>query len=96
MKKLLIALAILVAMSVVVWIGLSLRDGEPRRVRVGYLRHTSSLPLFVAIEKGYLGEAGLEVQLVAFNSSQDIVEALMAIHTDRQLMKPLQMEPSLR
>lgn len=44
----------------------------PLKVRIGYLPIAAGLPLFVAIDKGYFKEAGFDVELTRFASSNDL------------------------
>lgn len=37
---------------------------KPEKVRIGYIPHMSGLPFFVALEKGYFKEEGLDVEFV--------------------------------
>lgn len=57
----------------------------PRKVRVGYLDITNSLPLYVAVEKGFFKSQGLEVELSKFPTSNDLVEALLAGRIDAEV-----------
>ncbi len=66
-------------------IGISLmKDGgdgarpEKTRVRIGDLPVSVSLPLYVALEKGYFEDEGLEAERVKFEAPNQIVDALMA------------------
>jgi NitT/TauT family transport system substrate-binding protein len=53
-------------------------DGsQPRHIRLGYQPINVYLPLFVALEKGYLKKRGLEVEAVRFESSPLLGTALM-------------------
>jgi NitT/TauT family transport system substrate-binding protein len=60
-------------------IGTSMAGEE---VRIGYLNVIPSLPTFVAIEKGYFREQGLEVVATPFESGTLIVDALVAGRID--------------
>jgi len=51
---------------------------EPRKVKVGILKLTSSAPVFVGIEKGFFREAGIEPELVWFQAAQPVAVALAA------------------
>jgi NitT/TauT family transport system substrate-binding protein len=51
-------------------------------VKVGYLRLVMSLPTFVAAEKGYFAQEGLKVELIPFQSSTTIIDALVAGRID--------------
>lgn len=51
-------------------------------VKIGYLRLVMSLPTFVAAEKGFFAQEGLEVELIPFQSGTGIVDALIAGRID--------------
>src|SRR3954447_26324196 len=46
------------------------------RVQIGYIPLLTCGPLFVANDRGYLRDAGLDVELVRFNSGAEMVVAL--------------------
>lgn len=50
----------------------------PGKIMVGFWPVASGLPLFVAVEKGYFKEAGLEVEAVKFANPNQVAEALIA------------------
>lgn len=47
------------------------------KVSIGYCPVTAGLPLYLALEKGYFKQAGLEVEAVKFPGEQQVVEGLM-------------------
>ena len=47
--------------------GSSSRPAASNKVRVGYIGITCEAPIFVAVEKGFFKEEGLEVELVKCN-----------------------------
>lgn len=51
-------------------------------VKIGHLQIVMSLPTYVAYEKGFFAEQGLNVELLPFNSGTAIVDALMAGRID--------------
>jgi NitT/TauT family transport system substrate-binding protein len=51
---------------------------QPKRVRVGVLKLTSSAPVFVGMEKGFFREAGVEPELVYFQAAQPVAVAVAA------------------
>lgn len=74
----LLAIAILAAV-------IATRHTEPQddyTVRIGYLPLTANLPLFVALEKGFFTDAGLKVETQKFESSNQMVDALVAGRID--------------
>src|ERR1700736_591478 len=48
---------------------------EPLKAKVGVLRLSSSAPVFIAQEKGYFRDAGLDVELKFFDAAQPIAVA---------------------
>ena len=51
------------------------RADEPLKARVGVLRLSSSAPVFIAQDKGYFRDAGLEIELKFFDAAQPIAVA---------------------
>jgi NitT/TauT family transport system substrate-binding protein len=51
------------------------RADEPLKAKVGVLRLSSSAPVFIAQDKGYFKEAGLEIELKFFDAAQPIAVA---------------------
>ncbi len=51
------------------------RCQEPLKARIGVLRLSSSAPVFIAQDKGYFKEAGLEIELKFFDAAQPIAVA---------------------
>jgi NitT/TauT family transport system substrate-binding protein len=49
---------------------------EPLKAKVGVLRLSSSAPVFIAQDKGYFREAGLDVELKFFDAAQPIAVAV--------------------
>lgn len=52
-------------------------QGTPK-IRIGFWPVASALPFFVAIEKGYFKEAGLDVEALKFQSAQQVMESMLA------------------
>ncbi|MBN1255034.1 MAG: ABC transporter substrate-binding protein [Deltaproteobacteria bacterium] len=59
---------------------------SPEKVKIGHLTLVPSLPTYVAMEKGFFAEEGLEVELIPFQSGTDIVDALVAGRIDADCM----------
>src|SRR6201993_1142425 len=55
---------------------------EPVKVKVGVLRLSSSAPVFIAEDKGYFSDAGLNVELKFFDAAQPIAVATTAGDVD--------------
>ena len=51
------------------------RADEPLKARIGVLRLSSSAPVFIAQDKGYFKEAGLDIELKFFDAAQPIAVA---------------------
>src|ERR1700694_5302392 len=51
------------------------RADQPQKAKVGVLRLSSSAPVFIAQDKGYFREAGLEIELKFFDAAQPIAVA---------------------
>jgi len=51
---------------------------EPKKVKVGILKLTSSAPVFVGVEKGFFRDAGIEPDLVYFQAAQPVAVAIAA------------------
>ncbi len=52
------------------------------KVRVGFWPIASGLPFFVAIEKGYFKEAGVDVEPLKFAGAQQVMEAMLSGRSD--------------
>ena len=66
-----LALAGLMALMV----GGAAQADEPLKAKVGVLRLSSSAPVFIAQDKGYFKEAGLDIELKFFDAAQPIAVA---------------------
>jgi ABC-type nitrate/sulfonate/bicarbonate transport system substrate-binding protein len=77
MKKVsLFAFAVTIFMAIGCW------DNSPKKIKVGYLPMVSSLAHFVAVEKGYYSEFGIEVEANSIKSSNQIAQDLVGNHID--------------
>jgi NitT/TauT family transport system substrate-binding protein len=65
------ALAIVLALGT----GVAVRAEEPLKAKIGVLRLSSSAPVFIAEDKGYFRDAGLDVELKFFDAAQPIAVA---------------------
>jgi ABC-type nitrate/sulfonate/bicarbonate transport system substrate-binding protein len=70
-----------VLLMILILMGAGSALGE-EKVKIGYLRIVTSLPTFVAAEKGLFEQAGLKVELTPFESGTLIISALMAGRID--------------
>jgi NitT/TauT family transport system substrate-binding protein len=55
---------------------------ESTKAKIGYLPVSNSLPLFVAIEKGYFKEAGIDIEPVKFEAPNLFVDAIVSGQID--------------
>ena len=58
------------------------RADEPLKAKIGVLRLSSSAPVFIAQDKGYFREAGLDIELKFFDAAQPIAVATAAHDVD--------------
>src|SRR5260221_8633927 len=63
---------------VITVISFSHRTTSPVKVRIGYLNITASLPLFVAEEKGFFAEEGIQYDASPLATSNQLVDAVVA------------------
>ena len=69
----------LVLVTLLISIGLgSSCARKPQRIRIGYLPINLSLPFFVAVDKGYFSQAGIEVEPVEYTTADQLTNALLA------------------
>jgi len=54
-----------------------IKNTEVTKVRVGNLPVVQGLPLYVAMDKGYFAEQGIDVEIVRFDAPNQIIDALM-------------------
>src|SRR5437868_4584583 len=74
--------ALLIASAAV---AMSLGDGgaqTAQKAKVGVLRLSSSAPVFIAQDKGYFKEAGLDIELKFFDAAQPIAVAVTSGDVD--------------
>lgn len=48
------------------------------KVRIAYLPNIHALPFYLALEKGYFKDAGVDVELVKFEAPNQIIDALLS------------------
>ncbi len=83
MKKL---LSIMLMVFLLVTAGQAL---SAEKVKIGHLLVVPSLPTYVAVEKGFFTQQGLDVELVPFQSGTDIIDALIAGRIDANCMSAI-------
>ena len=81
-KKALIGIAVVVLVAAMFLIIRGNRESEIYQIRIGYLGLTANLPLFVALENGYFDEVGLDIKTVRFETSNQMVDALVTGRID--------------
>ncbi|MBL1434525.1 ABC transporter substrate-binding protein [Candidatus Wolfebacteria bacterium] len=69
-----IAIVLLAGFGLVSW-NKSYKSEEEKIVKIGYLAIAGALPLFIANDQGYFKEGGITVELVQFNTSNEIAIA---------------------
>ena len=57
------------------WASSAARAEEPLKAKIGVLRLSSSAPVFIAQDKGYFRDAGLDIELKFFDAAQPIAVA---------------------
>jgi len=91
MKKILWVLALIIGLVSLLIVSLSITglsvektgdNKEITKIRIGNLPIVQGLPLYYAVEKGYFKEAGIDVEIVAFQSPNQIIDALMQGNLD--------------
>lgn len=73
-----IAAAVFLAILLVGWP----EGGNERKIGVGYLSLASSLPFFVAEDRGFFKDEGIEVEAFKLASSNEVADALLANRID--------------
>jgi NitT/TauT family transport system substrate-binding protein len=58
------------------------QNNETTAVKIAYLPVVQGLPMYLAIEKGYFQDAGIEVEAVKFDSPNLIIDALLSGQVD--------------
>ncbi len=62
--------------------GCSKKQPEQKEIKIGYLPITVDLPFFVAMEKGYFLEQGLDVTAVRFETTTQLYDAMVSKSID--------------
>ncbi len=52
------------------------------KIRIGYWPVAAGLPFYVAVDKGYFKEAGLDVEAIKFAGAQQVMEAMLSGRCD--------------
>ena len=83
-SKIIVGLVIAVLVAGGVWYFVSSKQeiSETTTVKIAYLPVVHGLPLFVAIEKGYFKDEGIQVEAIKFESPNQIVDALLNNQVD--------------
>jgi NitT/TauT family transport system substrate-binding protein len=70
------------ALAALVTFGAALAASAQEKVSIAALRFVSSAPIFIAMEKGYFKEQGLDVEFKFFDAAQPIAVAVAAGNAD--------------
>lgn len=84
-NKTIIGLMIVILVAGGIWYITSNKQesiSETTKVRIASLPNVQGLPVYVAIEKGYFKDAGLDVELVKFEAPNQIIDALLQGQVD--------------
>jgi ABC-type nitrate/sulfonate/bicarbonate transport system substrate-binding protein len=81
-KKQLVGVIVVVALIVGIYFGWKGPSEIDATVRLGYLNIVASLPLFVAEEKGFLKDEGINYETTAIATSNQLVDAIVAGNLD--------------
>lgn len=80
-KTIIITLMFMIIFSIIVILTNSCAK-RPEEVKIGYQPITLNLPFFVAMEKGYFTEAGLQVEAIKYTTSDQLTNAILAGNID--------------
>jgi len=84
MKKIWIGILIVIIVALATVLIIIQTERESEKVKIGYMPYTSNLPLFIALEKGFFKEVGLEVEPIRFGSSKEAMDALLTGKIDAE------------
>jgi len=82
MKRRWIVLAALIILALIIGVYIARRERKPTKLRVGFIPIADAGQLFVAIDKGFFNEEGIEVETVSLPGGAQILEALGANSID--------------
>ena len=77
-KNLLVAVVIIVALGIAVYFFVKADLAQTPTVRIGYLDTVTSLPVFIAKERGLFRAEGIEYKTIAVSSSNQIVDGILS------------------
>lgn len=84
-KRIILIIIVIVGMLGGAWIQLVNIQDTPKHnevVRIGGLPIVQGLPLFLALEKGYFIEEGIDVEWIKFEAPNQLIDALLARQID--------------
>jgi len=89
-NKILIITSVVLALALITLILIPIKStgktidssGDLEKIKIGYRGHLFYLPAYVAEAKGYYKEEGLDVELVKFDSTNQLVEAVINGNVD--------------
>jgi len=84
MKRLSLVIFPIIVITIIVILATRARQPSetPYTVKIGYLNIVASLPLFVAEEKGFLKEEGVEFKSLPIGTSNQLVDGLLSKNLD--------------
>lgn len=75
----LISFAVILLMPILF---ISCHSNVNKPIRIGYLPLTANMPLFVAVENGYFEEENIDITLIKYETSNQMLEALVTNRID--------------
>lgn len=83
-KHILLIVALILAVGGTVWLVSAHKAPAPEvtKVRMASLPNAQGLPIYLAINKGYFKDAGLDVEVIRFETPNQIIDALLQGNVD--------------
>ena len=77
-----VGIIVVLGLAIGLYFGLKPPDEKEPTIKIGYLNIVASLPLFVAEEKGFLEQEGIEYEAIPTASSNQLVDGIVAGNLD--------------
>jgi NitT/TauT family transport system substrate-binding protein len=84
-KKIIILIITLIIIVGIIFIANINKDKTEDVLKIGYRSHVFYAPLFIAMEKGYFNDYGIKVEPIEFESTNQLIEAMLADRVDAAL-----------